>query len=57
MKITVMTADEQFLTLDVDRDESVVPRPFCLIFLFSLMLYTLMLIIECSILASFAHGC
>lgn len=28
MKITVMTADEQFLALDVDRDESVVSSPF-----------------------------
>lgn len=25
MKITVMTADEQIVTLDVDRDESVIP--------------------------------
>lgn len=31
MKITVMTADEQFLALDVDRDESV----DCSLFIFN----------------------
>ena len=36
MKITVMTADEQILTLDVDRDESVIYPRFSLstVFLF-----------------------